>query len=529
MSQAIVTLLYNSDYLAGTLVLGIALRRILEARPRPDVKLGVMVDKLKLTQNQLAHLQDLYDELIEVDQLTSEMSHRLVHDLGRPELNHTLTKIQLWSLNFEKVLYLDSDTLPNVPSTGLQGSILDLLDLEFDADRILAAPDSGFPDIFNSGVFLLKPNQADYENLSALVEDSKRDHLVSFDGADQGLLNQYFNPQPDWVQDMILAGENDASKCNDFKSSKWTPLPFLYNTTPSAQYEYLPAFKYMTGTDGVVTQYGTLGKYHSNLIPHTEGTNSKVKLVHFIGPYKPWKAAKTGMYESWWNLWNSYFGDTTVEDVIRPDLGSTVQENTPVAAASHHRKFNPSELCNPANYQHIRDNIVPTADSAWDPSKESPPAPEESRHEALSQMGSFANAWDRDADAPTTTQTTTHTRDTKAAAHHPQSGHQGSHTPERVFGTNEYVPIHTLQTDPTQTTDPHPSSATDGFEYNKVYEKLRDLDLDGNEAAPEAASEAASLDDYQDENIPSPKPSLQKLFPWEFKEEKYTPERVFDY
>nr|CAD7405472.1 unnamed protein product [Timema poppensis] len=60
-------------------------------------------------------------------------------------------------------------------------------------------------------------------------------------GGDQGLLNQFFS---DWASQDI--GRH---------------LPFIYNMCSSATYSYLPAYK----------QFGEL-----------------VKIVHFIGPNKPW-------------------------------------------------------------------------------------------------------------------------------------------------------------------------------------------------------------------------------------------------
>ncbi|CAG2058249.1 unnamed protein product, partial [Timema podura] len=62
-----------------------------------------------------------------------------------------------------------------------------------------------------------------------------------YDGGDQGLLNQFFS---DWASQDI--GRH---------------LPFIYNMCSSATYSYLPAYK----------QFGEL-----------------VKIVHFIGPNKPW-------------------------------------------------------------------------------------------------------------------------------------------------------------------------------------------------------------------------------------------------
>jgi glycogenin glucosyltransferase len=67
------------------------------------------------------------------------------------------------------------------------------------------------------------------------------DTVGSFDGGDQGLLNQYFS---DWAS-------GDSSK----------RLPFSYNTASTATYSYLPAFKHFS---------------------------KDIKIIHFIGETKPW-------------------------------------------------------------------------------------------------------------------------------------------------------------------------------------------------------------------------------------------------
>ena len=46
---------------------------------------------------------------------------------------------------------------------------------------------SGWPDIFNTGLMVLNPNMGDYYALLAMAQRG-----ISFDGADQGLLNMYF-------------------------------------------------------------------------------------------------------------------------------------------------------------------------------------------------------------------------------------------------------------------------------------------------------------------------------------------------
>merc|ERR1712083_1002771 len=136
------------------------------------------------------------------------------------------TKINCWKLTqFSKAVFLDADTL-----------VLKNSDELFDREEFSAAPDAGWPDCFNSGVFVFRPNLNTYNDLVALATTTG-----SFDGGDQGLLNTHFSS---WAT-------QDISK----------HLPFLYNMVASASYSYLPAFK----------------KFGSN-----------VKIIHFIGADKPW-------------------------------------------------------------------------------------------------------------------------------------------------------------------------------------------------------------------------------------------------
>lgn len=124
-----------------------------------------------------------------------------------------------------------------------------------------AAPDVGWPDCFNSGVMLLKPNMSDFTGLQTLAAAG-----VSFDGADQGLLNEYFGNRP------------------------WQRLSFTYNTTPSASYQYEPAYR----------RYG-----------------SNISMVHFIGTEKPWFQGRQAIYSSsgaykellgrWWAVYDKHY------------------------------------------------------------------------------------------------------------------------------------------------------------------------------------------------------------------------------
>lgn len=247
--QAYVTLATNDSYAIGALVLGNSLRSVGTNR-----KLVVLVTK-EVSQNFRQHLQSLYDFVTPVDVLDSSDSVNLAL-LNRPDLGVTFTKLHCWRLTqFTKAVFLDADTL-----------VVKNIDDLFDREELSAAPDAGWPDCFNSGVFVFKPSEATY---SALLNFAITNG--SFDGGDQGLLNLFFK---DWLTNL----------------SKH--LPFTYNVVAQAFYSYLPAFK----------RYG-----------------KDTKVLHFIGAAKPWQTTYnpvTGQVEVagsseaygillklWWNVY----------------------------------------------------------------------------------------------------------------------------------------------------------------------------------------------------------------------------------
>lgn len=126
-------------------------------------------------------------------------------------------------------------------------------------DDFAAAPDIGWPDAFNTGVMVLSPDEGIYRALKAMATSGD-----SFDGADQGLINQYYENKP------------------------WKRLSFTYNCTPSASYQYEPAYR-----------------YHK----------SKISMVHFIGSQKPWMQRSSspvhgGVYQEllsqWWAVYDRH-------------------------------------------------------------------------------------------------------------------------------------------------------------------------------------------------------------------------------
>ncbi|ANB15950.1 glycogenin glucosyltransferase GLG1 [Sugiyamaella lignohabitans] len=255
MSFAFLTLLYSDDYLPGALVLARSLIGVGSVLPR-----GILITN-QVTEFARSELAKVYDHIIPVDPIVADDQTFGFQLLARPELANAYTKIHVWNqTQFSKIVFLDADTLvlKNVDDL-FSDRWLDHNDDQC-LDRISAAPDIGWPDIFNSGVFVACPNKSTFENLQTRALDTSGKY--SFDGGDQGLLNQYFT-----------------------ENSKWNRLPFIYNVTPSTSYQYLPAYSY----------------YHS-----------QVSIVHFIGSTKPWQGDAPGnrdMAFKWRSIYRQHYGE----------------------------------------------------------------------------------------------------------------------------------------------------------------------------------------------------------------------------
>uniref|UniRef100_A0A3Q4MRJ6 glycogenin glucosyltransferase n=1 Tax=Neolamprologus brichardi TaxID=32507 RepID=A0A3Q4MRJ6_NEOBR len=138
-AEAFVTLATTDSYCMGATVVARSLRRHGTTR-------HIVAMITPNVSEQLA-LNDVFDEVIVVDVMDSEDYHHLCL-LGRPELGITFTKIHCWTLTqYSKCVFLDADTL-----------VLCNVDELFDRDELSAAPDPGWPDCFNSGVFVFRPS-----------------------------------------------------------------------------------------------------------------------------------------------------------------------------------------------------------------------------------------------------------------------------------------------------------------------------------------------------------------------------------
>jgi lipopolysaccharide biosynthesis glycosyltransferase len=229
MSFAYVTLLTSDSYLPGALVLA---KSLLDTKT-PYPKIVLICGEVSQSCRQV--LANYYDRLIDAPLIRSTDFENLKL-LGRTELDVTFSKVHVFNpalLPFKRVAFLDADTV-------IIQSIDDIFSYLDNPETVFAAaPDIGWPDCFNSGVFVCKPSPSIFK---ALLEKTK---MESFDGGDQGLLNTYFST---W-----------ATEYGD--SKRTARLPFTFNVTPSSFYSYIPAFIKFKGD---------------------------IRVLHFIGASKPW-------------------------------------------------------------------------------------------------------------------------------------------------------------------------------------------------------------------------------------------------
>jgi len=218
-NQAWVTLATNDTYALGALVLSASLKKVKTTRQKAILITPDVSYKMRTL------LSSSFDLVKEVSLLDSK-DEKILAVMRRPELGVTLTKIHCWTLlQYEKAVFLDADTL-----------IVKNSDELFERDELSAVPDIGWPDCFNTGVFVFKPLMETFEALTLMAASEG-----SFDGGDQGLLNQFFST---WNTDDIAKH-----------------LSFVYNMTLISVYSYPPAYK----------RFG-----------------QNVKIVHFLGSLKPW-------------------------------------------------------------------------------------------------------------------------------------------------------------------------------------------------------------------------------------------------
>lgn len=99
-------------------------------------------------------IDKVFDHVELIDTLDSNDATNLAL-LKRPELGVTFTKLHCWKLvQYKKCVFLDADCLA-----------IKNVDELFEREEFSAASDVGWPDCFNSGVFVFKPSLDTYASL----------------------------------------------------------------------------------------------------------------------------------------------------------------------------------------------------------------------------------------------------------------------------------------------------------------------------------------------------------------------------
>ncbi|KAI1280106.1 nucleotide-diphospho-sugar transferase [Xylaria sp. FL0933] len=244
------TLLLTDTYLPGALVLAHSLRDAGTTK-----KLAALVTLDSISAEAITELKSVYHYVIPVPRIRNAQPANL-QLMNRLDLHSAFTKINLWKqTQFRKIVYIDADVVAyRAPD--------ELFDIEH---PFSAAPDIGWPDLFNTGVMVLTPNMGDYYAMMAMAERG-----ISFDGADQGLINTHFR-------------------------NNYNRISFAYNVTPSAHYQYVPAYRHF---------------------------QASINMVHFIGSDKPWfngRHANVGnapfdeMTGRWWAVYDRHYRAATTE------------------------------------------------------------------------------------------------------------------------------------------------------------------------------------------------------------------------
>lgn len=177
---AVVSSIYNDDYVEGVEVLAYSLRRV---NIQADLILLYIINRLNQSTFDRCRKAGWY--LWPVERIDPPR-FAIIY----PRFRDQYTKLRIWSLiQYDRVLYLDADTLViRDINELLTGTIFD-----DDQDSLLAAVEDVWqgqigPN-FNAGVLLIRPNQTIFDDMLVKMHD-----MAAYGSywAEQGFLNWYF-------------------------------------------------------------------------------------------------------------------------------------------------------------------------------------------------------------------------------------------------------------------------------------------------------------------------------------------------
>jgi len=234
-SQVYTTLITTPEYFIGATVLGLSLKE-----SQTDRKFVVMITKNLLAYHEnIQEMRDLGFLIKVVEPISAPHKEKISAENKRWET--TYTKLRTWELTeFSKVVFLDADCV-----------VLENIDELFEEEEFAASPECC--DRFNTGVFVARPSHYTLRDMLSQLST-----LPSYDAADQGFLNSYFEV-------------------------KWKQLPFAYNAIQNHYVNDRNAWKM-----------------------------DEIKVIHYV-KYKPWDTKIKqkveeldlgSLHEHWWYFYH---------------------------------------------------------------------------------------------------------------------------------------------------------------------------------------------------------------------------------
>ncbi|OVA12561.1 Glycosyl transferase [Macleaya cordata] len=162
--EAYVTLLHSSEtYVCGAIALA---QSIIQTNSTKDLVL--LADK-KISEKSLRGLRAAGWKIKQIERIRSPLAEKNAYN----EWNYS--KLRIWQLTqYDKIIFIDSDLV-----------ILKNIDEFFEYPQLSAVGNNQV--LFNSGLMLIEPSNCVFEMLM-----KKRYSLISYNGGDQGFLNEAF-------------------------------------------------------------------------------------------------------------------------------------------------------------------------------------------------------------------------------------------------------------------------------------------------------------------------------------------------
>lgn len=176
--------LVSNEYVPGAVALIKSLKK--------HTNIPIHFIDIDLTEENILRLESLGGIREKVKKLRSLKAKYKEWHINEKFANNCFNKLHVWNFDYETVVYLDSDTI-------VVKSIDHLFDLPYplaacpvlNVDLNLKTRQiSNFrfdPNRFNSGVMVIKPDKITFKSM---IEN--KDIVETYDGADQGFLNNYF-------------------------------------------------------------------------------------------------------------------------------------------------------------------------------------------------------------------------------------------------------------------------------------------------------------------------------------------------